>query len=270
MVAEHTKTGSKHEQTQSSAVMKAPSRLIGKVALVTGASGGIGQAIARRLATDGASILVHYNRRREPAEALVSELTRNGHMAVAAAADLSQADQVAKIFKVAAEHLGGVDIVIANAGVESPRAPLIEVTDEEFERVLSGNTKASFFVVREAARQIRDGGRIVSIGSSTTAHPAAGFGAYAASKAAVLMFTPILAAELAARNITVNVVSAGPTDAGFLESWSKKDKAALAAASPFNRLGTAQDTADIVAFLASDDARWLSGQVLVANGAASV
>ena len=244
--------------------------LAGKVALVTGASGGIGQGIARRLAADGAAVLLHYNSRSAPAEALVSELDAAGGRAVAAGADLTRSDEVTRLFAVAADYLGGIDIVIANAGVPSPRMPIAEVPDEAVDRTLAGNARATFLVLREAARRTRDGGRIVLIGSSTTMHPAAGFSAYAASKAPTLVLTPILAAELAPRGITVNLVAAGPTDAGFLDHWPAEAKAALAAASPFGRLGTARDTADVVAFLVSDDARWLSGQVLVANGAASV
>ena len=244
--------------------------LAAKVAVVTGASGGIGQAIARRLANDGAAIVVHYNSRREPADALVAELTTAGSRAFATPADLSHADAVASLFAFAEQNFDGIDIVVANAGVSSQQMPLAEVTDEAFERVLTGNTRATFLVLREAARRVRDGGRIIVIGSSTTAHPAAGFGAYAASKASALMLTPILAAELAGRGITVNIVSAGPTDTGLLDDFPAATKAALAEASPFGRLGTAEDCADVVAFLASDNARWLTGQVLVANGGASV
>jgi 3-oxoacyl-[acyl-carrier protein] reductase len=241
-----------------------------QVALVTGASGGIGQAIARRLAFDGADIVVHYNSRREPAEALVSELLGTGVRGVAAQADLTQSDQVADLFELATRQFGELNIVVANAGVSSPQTPLVDVSDETFENVLSGNTRATFYVLREAARKIAYDGRIIVVGSSTTAYPAAGFGAYAASKAAALMLTPILAAELAVRQVRVNLVSAGPTDSGLLDDWSEDTKVALAAASPFGRLGTAADTADVVAFLASYEARWLSGQVLVANGAAPV
>ncbi len=160
--------------------------------------------------------------------------------------------------------------MVANAGVSSPQVPLADVTDEAFERVLAGNTKATFLVLREAARRVADGGRIIVIGSSTTAHPAAGFSAYPASKATALMLTPILAAEVAGRGVTVNMVSAGPTDTGLLDSFPAEAKAALAKAGPFGRLGTAEDCADVVAVLAGDGARWLSGQVLVANGAVSV
>ena len=241
-----------------------------KVALVTGASGGIGQAIARRLANDGAFLLVHYNSHREPAEALAAELSSTGQKAIAASADLSHSGEVSNLFELAAQQLGEVDIVVANAGVSSPQTPLADVSDDTFQHVLTENIQATFLVLREAARRVRDNGRIIVVGSSTTAHPAAGFGAYAASKAAALLLTPILAIELAGRGITVNMVSTGPTDIGLLDSVPAEAKAALANASPFGRLGTAQDTADVVAFLASTDARWLSGQVLVANGAASV
>lgn len=240
-----------------------------KVAIVTGASGGIGQAVARRLAMDGAAVVIHYNSRRDPAQALASELADNGE-AITASGDLSISADVVRLFDGAIAQFGGIDIVVANAGVAAAPTPFAEVSDDVFERVLNGNTRATFFVLRESARRVRNQGRIILIGSSTTAHPAPGFGAYAASKAADLLFTPILAAELGSPGITTNMVSAGPTDTGLLDNFSAEEKAALAKASPFGRLGTAKDTADVVAFLASDDARWLSGQIFVANGAATV
>ena len=177
---------------------------------MTGASGGIGQAIARRLSADGAAVLVHYNSRGEEAEALATELTAGDQSAVAAQADLTRPEAVASLFALAEERLGSIDIVVANAGVPSPRLPLAEVSDEAFNRAFDGNTRATFLVVREAARCVRNDGRIIIIGSSTTIHPAAGFSAYAASKAPSLVLTPILAAELAPRGITVNLVAAGP------------------------------------------------------------
>ena len=244
--------------------------LVGKVALVTGASGGIGRGIAQRLAGDGASVLVHYNSRPEPADKLVAELEAAGGRAMAAQADLSQSGSVVRLFAAAAEALGPIDIVVANAGVSAPRQPIVEVTDEIYEHALSANTKATFFVLREAARRIADGGRIIIVGSSTSIYQPAGFSAYAGTKAPTLVLPRILAAELAPRGVTVNLLVSGAVDAGFLDDWSEEDKAKLAAASPFNRLGTPQDIADVAAFLASDDARWLSGQTLVANGAATI
>ena len=244
--------------------------LAGRVALITGASGGIGRGIAQRLGGDGAAVLVHYNSRREPADALVAELTASGERASAAQADLTSSDAVAALFRHAAEALGPVDIVIANAGVAAPRQPIAEVTDETYERVLAANSKATFFVLREAARRVADAGRIVVIGSSTSIYQPAGFSAYAGTKAPTLVLPRILAAELAPRGIAINLLVSGAVDAGFLDNWSADDKAKLAAASPFNRLGTPQDIADVAAFLVGDDARWLSGQTLIANGAATI
>ena len=244
--------------------------LAGKAALVTGASGGIGRGIAQRLSSDGASVLVHYNSRPDPAEKLVAELEAAGGRAVAVQADLTRSEAVARLFAAAPEALGSIDIVVANAGVSAPREPIAAVTDETYERVLAANTKATFFVLREAARRIADGGRIIVIGSSTSIYQPAGFAAYAGTKAPTLVLPRILAAELAPRGVTVNLLVSGAINAGFLDDWSEEDKAKLAAASPFNRLGTPQDIADIAAFLAGDEARWLSGQTLVANGAATI
>ncbi len=244
--------------------------LAGKAALVTGASGGIGRGIAQRLSVDGASVLIHYNSRPDPAEKLVAELEAAGGRAVAAQADLTRSDAVTKLFAEASETFGPINIVVANAGVSAPRQPIAEVTDETYERALGANAKATFFVLREAARRIADGGRIIVIGSSTSIYLPAGFAAYAGTKAPTLVLPRILAAELAPRGVTVNLLVSGAVDAGFLDDWSEEDKAKLAAASPFNRLGTPQDIADVAAFLASEDARWLSGQTLVANGAATI
>ena len=264
MLSYDTPVNNRQTQAQSSRP------LAGKTAVVTGASGGIGHAIARRLANDGAAVVVHYNSREQPADALVSDIAAALGTAVAVKADLTRSGEVESLFSSAIERFGGVDIVVANAGISAKPAPLAQVTEADFDNVLNANAKATFLVLRAAAINVAAQGRIVVIGSSTTVHPAAGFGVYAASKAPALMLAPILAAELASRGVTVNVVAAGPTDAGFLDHWTAEDKAKLASASPFGRIGTPEDTADVVAFLASENARWLSGQVLVANGAASV
>ncbi len=242
----------------------------GKVALVTGGSGGIGSAIARRFARDGAWLAVHYNSHAEPAENLVEELVSAGGKAIAVGADLTEPQAVKKLFERVIECFGQIDIVVANAGISAPRQPIAEVDDETIERVFAVNMRATFFVMREAARKVADGGRIIMIGSSTAVYQPSGFSAYATSKASTLVLPRILAAELAPRGIRVNLVVSGAVDAGFLDDWSPDDKAKLAAASPFDRLGQPGDIADVVAFMASDDSRWVSGQSLVANGAATI
>ena len=257
-------------ETGASASLPSHRPLAGKTAIVTGASGGIGQAIAHKLASLGCAVAVHYRSRPESAAHVAAQCAAQGVSAIAMAADLTQSDQVNALFTRAEKELGGIDIVVANAGVPSVRSAVADITDEQFESVIAGNVRATFHVLRAAARTVRQGGRIVAIGSSTTIYPGPGFGAYAASKTPVMTLTRILAAELAARGVTVNTVVAGATDAGFLDRYSAAAKQRLAAFSPFGRLGTADDIADIVAFMATHEARWLSGQTLVANGAATI
>lgn len=192
-------------------------RLHGKVALVTGAPRSIGRAIAESLSDDGASVVVHYRSRRDEAEATVAALRGRGAEAIALGGDLGDSKNVVALLAEARAKLGGIDIVVANAGVTSPLSPVAEISDDTFERVLSANTRATFYVLREAARTVRDGGRIINISSSSARFTLAGFGAYATSKAAANVTIGVLANELGPRGITANSIMAGPIDAGFLD-----------------------------------------------------
>jgi 3-oxoacyl-[acyl-carrier protein] reductase len=237
-----------------------------RAAIVTGGSRGIGAAIARRLAQDGIAVAINYARGRDAAEALVAEIGAAGGRAVAVQADLADPATSARLFDAAEQAFGGVDILVNNAGVME-LAPLAEVTDEAFARQTSINLDSVFRSLREAARRLRDGGRIVSFSSSVIGLYQPGYGVYAATKAAIEAMTHILAKELGNRRITVNAVAPGPVETRlFLEGKSEQQVRAIAAMNPFGRLGQPDDIAGIVAFLAGQDSGWVNGQIIRANG----
>jgi 3-oxoacyl-[acyl-carrier protein] reductase len=238
-------------------------RLDGKIAIVTGSSRGIGRAIAERLARDGAQVVVNYTRRADAAREVLSAIERAGGRARAVQADVSRADDVRRLFDEA-ERLGGVDIVVSNAGVVMAR-PFVETRDEDYEQMFSINTRGTFFVLREAARRVRNGGRIITISTGATVLSPAGESVYVASKAAAEQLTRVLARELGGRGVTANIVSPGVTETDMLEVTPQFRQVGVDL-SPFGRLGTPADIADVVGFVASDDARWLTGQNLQATG----
>lgn len=252
-------------------------RLGGKVALVTGAPRSIGRAIAEAMAGQGASVAVHYRSRREEALGAVEEMTSRGFDVLAVAADLTDGGAVVRMFEEVTGHFGGIDIVVANAGTTAPRASVAETTDEVFDRLLAVNTRATFAVLRQAARQIRDHGRIINVSSSSTWNPQPGIAAYATSKSGALTTIRVLAQELGARGITANSVVSGPVAAGFLDAEGDTARrlgedtlARLAAAAPAGRLGTPADIASVAAFLAGEDAAWVNGQTIRVNGGGSL
>lgn len=237
-----------------------------KTALVTGASGGIGAATARRLAQDGFAVVVHYGGRAQPAQALAAEIEAAGGRAITVQADVADPAAVAAMFEAGQAAFGGIDVVVANAGVLE-LAPIAETDDALFDRTIAINLKGAFNVLREAARQVRAGGRIVSVSTSVVGLLLPTYGPYAASKAAVETLTQILARELRGREITANVIAPGPTATPlFLEGKSPELVERLAKAAPLERLGQPDDIAAAVAFLAGPDGAWINGQVLRANG----
>ena len=237
-----------------------------KVAIVTGASRGIGAAIAERLAADGFRLAVNYAGRSAEAEALCAAIEAKGGRALAAQADVSDPAAVARLFDSAETAFGGVDLLVNNAGIMR-LAPIGESDDDLFDRQLAINLKGSFNTMREAARRLRDGGRIVNLSSSVVGLLPPRYGVYAATKAAVEAMTRIMAKELRGRNITVNAVAPGPTaTALFLDGKSEAEVDALARLAPLERLGCPEDIAGVVAFLAGPDGAWVNGQVLRANG----
>jgi 3-oxoacyl-[acyl-carrier protein] reductase len=237
-----------------------------KVALVTGASRGIGAAIATRLAADGFTVIINYSGNAAPAEALVRQIELAGGQALAAQADVSNAADVRRMFDAAESTFGGIDVLVNNAGIMS-LAKVAEVSDEAIDRLLAVNLKGSINTMREAATRLRDGGRIVNFSSSVVGLYQPTYGVYAATKAGVEALTHVLAGELRGRNITVNAVAPGPTATDlFLDGKSAELIDRLSKLAPLERLGQPADIANTVAFLAGADGSWINGQVLRANG----
>jgi 3-oxoacyl-[acyl-carrier protein] reductase len=236
-----------------------------RVAVVTGASGGIGSAVARRLAADGMQVVVHYAGSAERAEEVVESLTAAGGRATAVRADVGDADEVAALFDAAEQAYGGVDVVVNTAGIML-LAPLTELSLEDFDRMHRTNVRGAFLVSQQAARRLRSGGALVNFSSSVVKLALPTYTAYAATKGAVDAMTLILAKELRGRDITVNAVAPGPTATPlFLDGKEQAAVDRLAAMSPLERLGTPEDIAETVAFLAGP-ARWVNGQVVYTNG----
>ena len=237
-----------------------------KVAIVTGASRGIGAAIAERLAADGFTTVINYAGKAAEAEALVAKIEAAGGKAISAQADVSDAAAVTRMFDAAQAAFGRVDVLINNAGIMK-LASLAESDDALFDSQVAINLKGSFNTMREAAKRLRNDGRIINLSSSVVGLYQPTYGVYAATKAAVEAMTHVLAKELRGRNITVNAVAPGPTaTALFLDGKPQAVIDHLTKLAPLERLGQPQDIANTVAFLAGPDGAWINGQVLRANG----
>jgi 3-oxoacyl-[acyl-carrier protein] reductase len=237
-----------------------------RVAIVTGASRGIGAAIAERLASDGFAVVVNYSGDAAPADALVGKIEAAGGRALAAKADVSDPAAARRLFGTTEAALGGVDVLINNAGIMA-LSPLAETEDATFDRQISVNLKGSFNMLREAAKRLRSGGRIVNFSSSVVGLYQPTYAVYAATKAAVEAMTHVLSKELRGRNITVNAVAPGPTATDlFLHGKPQEVVDHLAKLAPLERLGQPMDIAAAVAFLVGPDGAWINGQVLRANG----
>ncbi|CNF89423.1 TPA: SDR family oxidoreductase [Yersinia enterocolitica] len=239
---------------------------IQQVAIVTGASRGIGAAIAERLAQEGYTVLINYSRADDEAEALVRKIQQAGGNALSAKGDISDPTAVAQLFTEAETAFGGVDVLVNNAGIMS-LSTVADSDDEHFDRQIAINLKGSFNGMREAARRLRNGGRIVNFSTSVVGLKLEKYAVYAATKAAVETMTAILAKELRGRDITVNAVAPGPTATDlFLNGKSAELIEKMAKMAPLERLGTPEDIAAAVAFLVGKDGGWINGQVLRANG----
>jgi 3-oxoacyl-[acyl-carrier protein] reductase len=237
-----------------------------RVALVTGASRGIGAAIAQRLSKDGLAVVVNYASSAKEADALVDELTAAGGQAIAVKADVSKADEVRRLFETTEQQLGKVDVLINNAGVLKT-VPLADTSDALYDQTFDINVRGTFNTLREAAARMNDGGRIVNFSSTVLAMNMPGYAIYTATKAAVESFTHIFAKELRGRNITVNAVAPGPiATALFLEGKTDEQIETFSKMPPLQRLGQPDDIAGVVSFLAGADSGWVNGQVLRANG----
>ena len=238
----------------------------GQVALVTGASRGIGAALARRLAADGFAVAVNYASSAKEADALVSELHAQGARAIAVKADISKSDEVRALFDLTEQQLGKVDVLVNNAGVLKT-LPLAETSDALYDQTFGINVRGTFNTLREAAKRLNDGGRIVNFSSTTLALNMPGYAIYNATKAAVEAFTHVFAKELRGRGITVNAVAPGPIATSlFLDGKTEEQVQTFAKMPPLQRLGQPEDIASVVAFLVSPAAGWVNGQILRANG----
>jgi 3-oxoacyl-[acyl-carrier protein] reductase len=237
-----------------------------KSAIVTGGSRGIGAAIAERLARDGFAVVVNYAGNAVAAQALVGKIQAAGGRAITFRADVGDPAAVLAMFDAAETAFGGIDVLVNNAGIMA-LSSIAETTDETFDRLVATNLKGTFNTLREAARRLRDGGRVINLSTSVVGLRLATYGAYAGTKAAVETLTAILSRELRGRSITVNAVAPGPTATDlFLDGKPPELIERMAKMNPMERLGTPEDIAGAVAFLAGPDGGWINGQVLRANG----
>ena len=241
-------------------------KLSGKIALVTGSSRGIGRAVVERLSREGASVVINYLSSSDTAEEIVATITSDGGTALALQADVSRVEGIRRLFEKTLSHFGRLDILVNNAGIRTTQT-VADIQEDEFDRLFAINVKGPFFTCQQAAHRISDGGRIINISSAVTRMMLPGYSIYAASKAAVDLLTRVLAKEIGERQVTVNAVSPGPVDTELLrEGKTKEQLQQMAQMAAFSRIGKVEDIADVVAFLASDDARWITGQIIHVNG----
>ncbi len=237
-----------------------------KVALVTGSSRGIGAAVAKRLARDGYFVTVNYVGNADLASSVVREIDAAGGKAIHEQADVSDPRAVRRLFDVTERSFGGLDVVVNNAGIMR-LAPFSAMTDADFDRMFEVNVKGGFNVLREAARRVRDGGRIISMSSSITLLRSPTYGPYAATKAAQEIYSNVLAKELESRMISVNAVAPGVVNTPlFTNGKTEQQIAGFAQRTPHKRLGEPADIASVVSALCSEDGGWVNGQTVFANG----
>lgn len=242
--------------------------LEGKVALVTGAGRGIGREIALRLAKDGARVVVHYSGSEAGARETAETIRSRGGAAMTCRADIARRDEVRALFSALDQEFGRLDVVVNSAGVSSG-GPLADFDEEQLEWMLGVNLRGPLYVASEAAKRLGQGGRIINLSSSLGEFRMAGSGIYSATKVAIKSFTESWAKELGKQGVTVNTVIPGATAPGMMDSAPEGFRAFFENASPFGRIGTAGEIAEVVAFLASPQASWVSGAHILANGAAN-
>jgi 3-oxoacyl-[acyl-carrier protein] reductase len=233
-----------------------------KTAIVTGASRGIGKAVAKRLARDGFAVVVNYASNAKEAEATVTEIQSAGGQAIAVKADVGNADDVERLFEETVKALGSIDVVVNNSGI-MPLSPIGKGDAAVFDKVIQTNLRGTFLVMAQAAQRMAGDGRIIAFSSSVLARSFPTYGPYIASKAGVEGLVHVLANELRGRNITVNAVAPGPVGTElFLSGKTEEQVTELAKLAPLERLGEPEDIANVVSFLAGPDGSWMNSQVL--------
>jgi 3-oxoacyl-[acyl-carrier protein] reductase len=245
-------------------------KLNNKVALVTGSARGIGKAIALRYGSLGASVVVNYSSDEKGAQETVAEIERGGSAAIAVQADVSKIADLDRLFAAAMEKFEQLDIVVANAGVELVGRSVLDFTEADFDRLFAVNAKGAFFTLQRAARHIADHGRIIYVGSSTTAFPTPGTGLYRGSKVAAQFFVEVLAQEIGHRGVTVNTILPTAIEGAgvYTEGASEEVMQFVRSMRPISRMGTLEDVADAAEYLASDLSAFVSGQHLLISGGA--
>jgi 3-oxoacyl-[acyl-carrier protein] reductase len=245
-------------------------QLKGKVALITGASKGIGRGIAEKFASEGLQLVLNYNSDESAARETAGLMDGYGINYEMIKADVSDSKAIAGLFQQALAKFGRIDIVVANAGVEMVDKPFTDYSEKDFDKVFDLNVKGTFFVMQEAAKHVVNGGRIILISSTQSLNAETGAAVYAASKTAGKKFVDILSKELGARKITVNSVMPGVIDqAGIITGLPEEFKQLVRDNSPFGRLGNVQDIGKVVAFVASDEAGYINGAHIKVNGGSS-
>ncbi len=237
-----------------------------KTAIITGASGGLGSAVAKRLAKDGFAITVNYSGHSGPAEKLVAEIKSAGAKAIAIQADVTNPAEVENLFKQTLAAFGGIDVVVHSAGI-MPLFPIAAGDIATFDKVIAINLRGTFLVLSQAAQHVASGGRIIAFSSSALAKSFPTYGAYIASKAGVEGLVHVLANELRGRNVTVNAMAPGPVATElFLKGKTEAQINEFKKIPPLERLGRPEDVAGVVSFLAGPDGGWINSQVVRANG----
>lgn len=242
-----------------------------KTALITGASRGIGKAIALRYARLGADVIVNYNSSKAGADEVVKEIESNKVKAIAIKADVSKPVEIDDMFELALKTFGKIDIVVVNAGLELVGVKATDFTEMQFDSLFNTNTKGAFFTMQAAAKYISPNGRIIYVGSSTTGYPHAGYAIHGGSKAAPLYLVQVLAQELGKNGVTVNAILPTATEGAGIHTTVEDDapiKKMIPGFYPMGRMGTVEDTANVAEFFAGDLSSFVSGQQLLVSGGA--
>lgn len=240
--------------------------LVGKVALVTGASRGMGREIAENLALHGAKVVVNYASSSSKAEEVVNEIKQKGGEAIAIRADISQVAELEQLFQATLEAYGQIDILVNNAGIMITK-PIASMTEEDFDKQFAINVKGTFFACQQAAKHMSENGRIINFSTSVTGQMFPTYSVYAGTKGAVEQFTRQLAKEFGRKGITINAVSPGPVNTElFTVGKSAEEIANVGSMNSFGRLGEPEDVSSVVLFLASKESQWITGQTIRVNG----